>query len=138
MLLLSRRHLSGTLSSEVNTAKSPPSLLGDEKVLLGGKGGKDRKASACCQGSLFQDLSRISKAFPPEALQFCHHYNFPNHSVPFLICTLGATAAPPSPTICRPSHCYSNLHPDPSSDNICPATGTSQPFRILRGEQRRD
>lgn len=66
MLLLSRRHLSGTLSSEVNTAKSPPSLLGDEKVLLGGKGGKDRKASACCQGSHFQDLSRISKAPPPK------------------------------------------------------------------------
>lgn len=46
MLLLSRRHLSGTLSSEVNLAKSPSSLLEDEKVLLGGKGEKDRKASA--------------------------------------------------------------------------------------------
>lgn len=135
MLLLSRRHLSGTLSSEVNTAKSPPSLLGDEKVLLGGKGGKDRKASACCQGSHFQDLSRISKAPPPpEALQFCRHYNFPNHGIPFLICTLDATAVPPSPTIHRSLLCYSgDLHPDPSSDNICPATGTSH----LRGEQQR-
>lgn len=46
MLLLSRRHLSGTLSSEVNLAKSPSSLLGDEKVLLGGKGEKDGRASA--------------------------------------------------------------------------------------------
>lgn len=132
VLLLRRRHLSGTLSSEVNMAKSPASLLRGR----GQKGSprwerwKGRKASTCCQGSLFQDLSSVSKAFPPEALQFCRHYNFPNHSVPFLICTLGATAAPPSPTICRPSHCYSNLHPDPSSDNICSATGTSQPFRV--------
>lgn len=45
MLLLSRRHLSGTLSSEVNLAKNPSSLLGDKKVLLGGKGEKDGKAS---------------------------------------------------------------------------------------------
>lgn len=123
MLLLSRRHLSGTLSSEVNLAKSPSSLLGDEKVLLGGKGEKDGKALA--EPAVRAHSSKTRAAF--QKLFLRKHSNSAATvisqtiaSVPDLHSGCHSCATLPH----CPLHCYSgDLHPDPSSDNICPATG---------------
>lgn len=76
---------------------------------------KVHQPSASCQSSLLEDLRCISKTFLLGAVCCCHHYNFPNNRVFFLIYIVDGTAVLLSPTICRLlQYCSEGLHAHPS------------------------